>query len=111
MQMRFDGLLGFPGGLVDPGEDPVAGLNRELHEEIDLDLSLYSFKDDHHLVTFLQEKKKLVLHFYIQEVTLIQFREIEAKCTSAHEYGIEVNYILISCIFEFILLGKKIRSF
>ena len=39
MQMRFDGKLGFPGGLVEPGEDIVAGLNRELVEEINLDIT------------------------------------------------------------------------
>ena len=38
MQMRFDGLIGFPGGLVDPGEDVVQGLNRELKEEMNLDM-------------------------------------------------------------------------
>ena len=37
LQMRFDGLIGFPGGLIDPGEDAVTGLNRELEEEIGLD--------------------------------------------------------------------------
>ena len=37
MQVRFDGLLGFPGGLVDPGETVEVGLNRELVEEIALD--------------------------------------------------------------------------
>ena len=37
MQVRFDGLLGFPGGLVDPGESVEVGLNRELVEEIALD--------------------------------------------------------------------------
>ena len=36
LQLRFDGLLGFPGGLVDPGENVVKGLNRELQEEINL---------------------------------------------------------------------------
>ncbi|GLD45664.1 U8 snoRNA-decapping enzyme-like protein [Lates japonicus] len=31
MQMRFDGLLGFPGGLVNPSEETLeAGLSREL---------------------------------------------------------------------------------
>merc|ERR1712212_250538 len=38
MQVRFDGLLGFPGGLVDEGESVEEGLNRELVEEINLDL-------------------------------------------------------------------------
>ncbi|XP_045166582.2 U8 snoRNA-decapping enzyme-like [Mercenaria mercenaria] len=89
MQLRFDGLLGFPGGLVDPGEDPVTGLNREMHEEIALDLNKHSFKDENHSVTFLHEKKKLVLHFYIKEVTLEEFKGIEEKCPQAHEYGIE----------------------
>lgn len=37
MQMRFDGHVGFPGGLVEPGEDVVHGLIREMQEEINLD--------------------------------------------------------------------------
>jgi len=40
LQLRFDGLIGFPGGLVDPGEDIETGLNRELVEEIGLDAGL-----------------------------------------------------------------------
>ena len=36
MQMRFDGVLGFPGGMMDKGEDPVLALNREMAEEIGL---------------------------------------------------------------------------
>ena len=37
MQLRFDGLLGFPGGLIDAGENILEGLNRELREEMALD--------------------------------------------------------------------------
>ena len=37
MQLRFDGTLGFPGGLIEKGELPVIGLNRELTEEIGLE--------------------------------------------------------------------------
>lgn len=94
MQMRFDGLLGFPGGLVDPGENPVDGLNREMHEEIALDLNKHSFREENHALTFLHEKKKFVLHFFIKQVTLDEFREIENRCTHAHEYGIEVMFYL-----------------
>ena len=39
MNVRFDGNYGFPGGLMDPGENPVMGLNRECQEEIMLDLT------------------------------------------------------------------------
>ena len=39
MQVRFDGMLGFPGGLVDPGETCIhSALNRECQEEIALDM-------------------------------------------------------------------------
>lgn len=41
MQMRFDGYLGFPGGLVDAGETWEEALNRELQEEIGLDLDRF----------------------------------------------------------------------
>ena len=37
MQLRSDGLLGFPGGIVDPGESILECLNRELREEMALD--------------------------------------------------------------------------
>ena len=33
MQMRFDGTLGFAGGIVEPGETPEEAVNRELSEE------------------------------------------------------------------------------
>lgn len=38
MQVRFDGNMGFAGGLIDPGENPVHAVNRECCEEIKLDL-------------------------------------------------------------------------
>ena len=34
MQMRFDGTLGFPGGVVDEGESPEEAVSRELSEEL-----------------------------------------------------------------------------
>ena len=43
MQMRFDGAIGFAGGLVDPGEEVTQGLNRELEEEINLDIVRFTF--------------------------------------------------------------------
>lgn len=108
MQMRFDGLIGFPGGLVDPGEDPVTGLNREMHEEIDLDLQRHSFKDEEHAVTFVQENKRLVLHFYIKEVTLEHFKAIEERCCHAHEHGVEALGSIRPPLFT---MGDNLRGF
>ncbi|ESO95697.1 hypothetical protein LOTGIDRAFT_116649 [Lottia gigantea] len=89
MQLRFDGILGFPGGLVDPGENPMEALNREMEEEINLDLTQHPFTNDNHLVTFLHHKKQLVLHFFTKEVSLDQFKNIELKSLNAKEYGLE----------------------
>ena len=48
MQARFDGCLGFPGGLLDKDEteEVFEALNRELQEEIGLDLNLLKFVQD-----------------------------------------------------------------
>ena len=34
VQMRFDGTLGFPGGIADKGETPEMAVNREMSEEL-----------------------------------------------------------------------------
>lgn len=42
MQVRFDGYLGFPGGLVDEGETSISdALNREFKEENNLNLDKF----------------------------------------------------------------------
>ncbi|XP_022342132.2 U8 snoRNA-decapping enzyme-like [Crassostrea virginica] len=94
MQMRFDGLLGFPGGLVDPGEHPLQSANRELEEEIGLDLTKCQLSDSDHVVSFVNKNKKLVLHFYGKEVTLSLFQEIELGNLKAPDYGSETLGII-----------------
>ena len=90
MQMRFDGCLGFPGGLVDKdGESPVEALNRELEEEIGLDLDKYMFTKQDHVVSHKNQKKTLVTHFFAKEVTLAEFTAIEKKTLDAFDYGRE----------------------
>lgn len=91
MQMRFDGLLGFPGGLVDPGEHPLESANREMVEEIGLDLNILKLSDSDHVVSFVNKDKNLVLHFYGKEITLSQFQEIELGNLKAPDYGSEVK--------------------
>ena len=91
--MRFDGRMGFPGGFIDKGpcEDIVDGLNRELVEEIALDIERFPFNQSHHVLTSIYSSRKLCLHFYAQEVSIEHFKEIEAAQTNAMEWGMEVN--------------------
>jgi U8 snoRNA-decapping enzyme len=99
MQMRFDGLLGFPGGLVDPGENPLQAANRELEEEIGLDMQRVKLSDEDHVISFVNKSKTLVLHFYGRELTLQEFKEIELGNLKAPDYGSEV-YITTDIVFK-----------
>lgn len=90
MQMRFDGYIGFPGGLVDPGEDDVTSLNRELVEEINLDLSKHSITSKDHMISHYNTKNHILLHFYAIEVTMKDLEEIEKRTHQAEDYGTEV---------------------
>lgn len=100
MQMRFDGYLGFPGGLVDPDEDHVLALNREMQEEMNLDLNKHSVKKENHVVSHYSKSKKLCLHFYALEVTLNELHEIEKNSITAKDYGHEVRYVLNLSLFK-----------
>ena len=96
MQMRFDGLLGFPGGLLDSREEaPVDGLNRELQEEIGLDLSTHRVRQEDHLVSHINHEKQFVAHFYTKEVNMEEFRKIETQSQNAQDWGGEVNTVYI----------------
>ena len=63
MHMRFDGNLGFAGGLIDPEDASVVqGLNRELREELNLDTSRFEIKDE----DFVMCRHGLIkLRFYV----------------------------------------------
>ncbi|KAK8394503.1 hypothetical protein O3P69_006586 [Scylla paramamosain] len=90
MQLRFDGTFGFPGGLVDKGEDMVEGLNRELMEEIGWDPSTHPVTWSDYYSTQVAGDRRLVLHFFIKEVTLEQFIALEKSCLQSRDYGKEV---------------------
>lgn len=90
MQMRFDGYIGFPGGLVDDGEDAISGLNRELIEEMNIPDRTLVHKENH-VVTHWSEKKRLLLHFYAVEVAMKEFINIEKNSLGAHDFGTEVR--------------------
>ncbi|KAK2825266.1 hypothetical protein Q7C36_019193 [Tachysurus vachellii] len=90
MQMRFDGLLGFPGGLVKPSEESLeAGLSRELQEELGaaVSVSVNDYVSSH----LAQSPPHLILHFYSKKITESVLLEIErAAVSNAVDHGFEV---------------------
>lgn len=90
MQMRFDGLLGFPGGLVNPSEETLeAGLIRELQEEVGVAVPVGV--DDHMSSCVSSSCPRLITHFYIKKMTEAELKEIErAAVASATDHGLEV---------------------
>lgn len=105
MQVRFDGYIGFPGGLVEAGEDPEFSLNRELEEEMNLDLTKYSIQLSNHVVSHYNKKTRLVTHFYAMEVSMEELNNIESRALQAKEYGFEVCYIIINI---YLLLARSL---
>ncbi|KAK8394507.1 hypothetical protein O3P69_006588 [Scylla paramamosain] len=90
MQLRFDGTFGFPGGLISEGEDVVEGLNRELMEEIAWNPAVVPVTWSDYYSTQVDSAHNLVLHFFIKQLTLGQFCDLEKACPQCHEYGMEV---------------------
>ena len=100
MVARFDGALGFPGGIIDPSDlDPADGLNREMLEEIALDLNKHRFTQDNHVFSHVAMSKKLVTHFYAKVLNLDDYHQVEARVAMAADWSTEVMIISIhSCI-------------
>jgi len=94
MQLRCDGYFGFPGGLIDAGEDFVSAVNREMAEEMNLDISIHSVNHDDHVISHWSEKKNLFLHFYKLKVNMTDLIEIERQALFARDYGSEVIMLL-----------------
>lgn len=90
MQMRFDGFLGFPGGIVNPSEESLeAGLSRELWEEIGMALKVGP--EDHCSSCLAVSPPNLVTHFYTKKLREEEVREVErAAVSSAADHGLEV---------------------
>ncbi|XP_010725759.1 U8 snoRNA-decapping enzyme-like, partial [Meleagris gallopavo] len=101
MQLRFDGLFGFPGGLVDPGKESLEeGLLRELREELGPAAGEIRLRPWHHRGARAwpgsgkREKSGsgsdvgLVTHFYIRRLRLEELVEIERGEKEAPEHGL-----------------------
>ena len=91
MHMRFDGFLGFPGGLCDAGENVLQGINRELEEEMGLDTSQHAIVAEDHMLTHVNHTTRLCLHFYSKEIPRDHLVALEAGMLQAPDYGSEVR--------------------
>ncbi|GBN16545.1 U8 snoRNA-decapping enzyme [Araneus ventricosus] len=87
MQVRFDGKIGFHGGLVHE-KNIIEGLNRELVEEINLN-ERFHVTDKDYVFTHLDISNKLCLHFYGKEVSIQDFKTIEKEVLEAEDFGLE----------------------
>lgn len=87
--MRFDGSLGFSGGIIDDGEDVLTGLARELAEEIKLDTSIHSLANATRITTNADHSRRMIFHFFALEMSYTEFQGVERKCFDAADYSVE----------------------
>lgn len=68
---RWDNRIGFPGGFVDPGEELVPALIREMREEVNLESGPAWFGDEpwHHVLP--RDSASLHIHVYPMDLGVI----------------------------------------
>lgn len=66
MQMRFDGHIGFPGGLIDEGESPWGAVSRECFEELGWRANITA---DDFLFAHAHEPNRLLTFFFAKELS------------------------------------------
>ena len=91
--MRFDGTLGFPGGMIDHGETPEMAVNREMCEELGCSPDICTILDTDHVMSQVSYKTQFCLHFYAKQISIETLRQIEGSVTACKEYGAEVHLL------------------
>ena len=91
MQLRFDGTLGFVGGIVDDGETPEQACTRECCEELGVSASVITIDKTHYLFTHYSDETKYCLHFFAIELSNDLFTELEMKSLQSQDWGEEVG--------------------
>ena len=96
MHLRFDGKLGFPGGIIDGNETVIDGVTREIKEEMNIDVKLcpedfVSLETvEYHRQKHDKVWNKMNLYFFAKEMDESTFLQMEEKCRKAQHFGIEV---------------------
>eukprot|EP00744_Colponema_vietnamica_P006416 GILI01009330.1.p1 GENE.GILI01009330.1~~GILI01009330.1.p1 ORF type:complete len:220 (+),score=71.74 GILI01009330.1:77-736(+) len=85
MQMRFDGLIGFPGGLIDAGESAVEGIAREVREETGF---MNFFPTEAHILS-LDEESGNRFYLFSYEMRKDDFMALERSAFEGPDYGLE----------------------
>ena len=93
MQVRFDGTLGFPGGIVDKGETPEVAVNREMCEELGCSPDSCVILEMDHVMSQVSYKTQFCLHFYAKQITLATLQQMERGVITCKEYGSEVHIL------------------
>ena len=90
MQIRFDGTLGFPGGIVDKGETPEVAVNREMCEELGCSPDSCIILEKDHVMSQVSYKTQFCLHFYAKQISLATLQQMERSAIICSDYGSEV---------------------
>lgn len=102
--MRFDGKLGFTGGIIEvDDESPEIGVGREMLEEMGVDPKRFPLSKDNLIMTqsfncdTLPQVK--TLYFYALEVKEEEILEIEKNARQAVHFGEEVMPFILRHFF------------
>lgn len=105
---RWDGKMGFVGGLVDEGEDLVTSAKRECMEEINFDFDLLNYLELKPVCTH-QIKDDMNVHLYSVEIDADLKKMILDNAPMAEDYNAEVCGVVFQQIFT--RKGRGIEEF
>ena len=92
---RSDGLIGFPGGMVEAGESPSEAALREVSEEIGHSVSVTLDP----LVAY--DIGPIVAYVFTAEVSYEQLRKMQESGTEAEHFGSEVTGIFLPHLVDY----------